>query len=302
MDSNSPARWFIGEALGTFLLVFFGCGSVCAAVLHHAQVGIFQVAIVWGLGIAVAIYLTAPLSGAHLNPAVTLALAAFSGFPCRRVAGYLTAQLAGAFAAAAVLYLIFGGSLAEFEARKGIVRGEPGSEASAMVFGEFFPNPGGEAMQPERGGVVPMWRAFAIEAIGTAVLMLVILGLTDARNPAIPAGLAPLLIGLTVTLLISLLGPLTMAGFNPARDLGPRIFSSLAGWGALPFTTNGWGWLLVYILAPITGALAGGGLKKLCRGRNKTRQERFKTGRETEQSWTPRGLMAFSAASEEAGA
>lgn len=263
MDADRSARWFAGETLGTFLLVFFGCGSVCAAVLHEAQVGIFQVAIVWGLGIAIAIYLAAPLSGAHLNPAVTLALATFAGFPRRRVTGYLAAQLIGAFMAAAVLYAIFGGSLAEFEARKGIVRGQPGSEASAMVFGEFFPNPGGEAMPDIPEEILPMWRAFLIEATGTAVLMLVILGLTDPRNPAIPAGLAPLFIGLTVTLLISLLGPLTMAGFNPARDLGPRIFSSLSGWGVLPFTANGWGWFLVYVLAPVCGAQFGGILKRL---------------------------------------
>ncbi|MFZ4683392.1 MAG: MIP/aquaporin family protein [Terrimicrobiaceae bacterium] len=263
MNADRPARWLLGEGLGTFLLVFFGCGSVCAAVLHGAQVGIFQVAIVWGLGIAVAIYLTAPLSGAHLNPAVTLALAVFAGFPRGRVAGYMVAQLAGAFVAAAVLYLVFSGSLSAFEARKGIVRGQPGSEASAMVFGEFFPNPGGEAMPVERDELMPMGRAFAVEAIGTAVLMFVILGLTDGRNTAIPAGLAPVFIGLTVTLIISLFGPLTMAGLNPARDLGPRIFSSLAGWGHLPFTANGWGWLVVYIVAPITGALVGGALKRL---------------------------------------
>src|SRR3954463_10332161 len=94
--------WFIGEFLGTFLLVFFGCGSVAAAVLLGAQVGIFQVAIVWGLGIATAIYVTGSLSGAHLNPAVTCALMTYRGFPAGRVPGYVLAQLAGAFVAAAV--------------------------------------------------------------------------------------------------------------------------------------------------------------------------------------------------------
>src|ERR1700685_307922 len=96
--------WAAGEFFGTFLLVFFGCGSVAAAVLTGAQVGIFQVAIVWGLGIATAIYLTGILSGAHLNPAVTLSMATANGFPWRRVPGYLLAQWAGAFVASAVLY------------------------------------------------------------------------------------------------------------------------------------------------------------------------------------------------------
>ena len=124
--------WFVGEFFGTFLLVFFGCGSVAAAVLTGAQVGVFQVAIVWGLGIRIAIHLTGALDGAHLNPAVTL--------------------------------------------------------------------------------------------------------------------------------LISLLGPLTMACFNPAGDLAPRLFSSLAGWGTVPFRTNEQGWLTMYVLAPLLGALLGGAL------------------------------------------
>jgi len=262
--ATKPWPWICGEVLGTFLLVFFGCGSVCAAVLHGAQVGIFQVAIVWGIGIALAIHLTASLSGAHLNPAVTLAAALFTDFKPSRALPYIGAQMAGAFLAAAVLYMIYGGSLAQFEKKHGIVRGQPGSEASAMVFGQFYPNPGGEALTPDKLEKVPAWRAFAVEMIGTAILVMVILGLTDPRNTGRPQGSAPVLIGLTVTLLISLLGPLTMASFNPARDLAPRIFSSLAGWGAVPFTANSWGWLTVYICAPLAGGIVGGAFWKTC--------------------------------------
>jgi glycerol uptake facilitator len=94
-------KWFIGEFFGMFLLVFFGCGSVCASVLTGAQAGVFQVAIVWGLGIATAIYLTGALSGAHLNPAVTVGMAAWSDFPKSRIAPYVVTQLLGAFVAAA---------------------------------------------------------------------------------------------------------------------------------------------------------------------------------------------------------
>jgi len=256
--AKNPWPWICGEVLGTFLLVFFGCGSVCAAVLHGAQVGIFQVAIVWGIGIALAIHLTASLSGAHLNPAVTVAAALFADFQRRKILPYIAAQMAGAFLAASVLYVIFGASLAEFEQRQGIVRGGQGSEASAMVFGEFFPNPGGRALTVEQHTRNPLWRAFTIEVIGTAVLALAIFGMTDRRNTERPTMLAPIMIGLTVTILISLLGPLTMACFNPARDLGPRLFSSFAGWGSIPFTANGWGWLVVYICGPIIGAVLGG--------------------------------------------
>ena len=102
--------------------------------------------------------------------------------------------------------------------------------------------------------------AFGAEVIGTAVLLLVIFCVTDERNKTRPQILTAAIIGLTVTLLISLLGPLTMACFNPARDFAPRVFSSLAGWGGVPFQTNGHGWFTVYIVAPVLGGLLGGGL------------------------------------------
>src|SRR5688572_4242890 len=126
-------KWITGEFFGAFLLVFFGCGSVAAAVLTGAQTGVFQVAIVWGLGIATAIYLTAALSGAHLNPAVTVAMAIWSDFPKARVIPYIVTQLLGSFAASAILFFIFGNALTTFEATHGIVRGQEGSEASAMI-------------------------------------------------------------------------------------------------------------------------------------------------------------------------
>ena len=270
---NLLPSWMVGEFFGTFLLVFFGCGSVCAAVLTGAQQGIFQVAIVWGLGIATAIYLTGSLSGAHLNPAVTLAMAVWGGFPARRVLPYILVQMAGAFVSAAVLYVVFAGALNVFEHKNGIVRGAAGSELSAKVFGEYFPPPSAQtpadappsARLPEGSidALVTPWSAFGIEVIGTAVLLLVIFCCVDERNANRPQILTAASIGLTVTLLISLLGPLTMACFNPARDLGPRLFSAAAGWGSVPFTANGQGWWTVYIVAPILGAQLGGAIYRL---------------------------------------
>ncbi len=254
--------WFVGEVVGTFLLVFFGCGSVATAVLTGAQVGIFQVAIVWGLGIATAIYLTGSLSGAHLNPAVTAAFAVWTDFPKRRVLGYWGAQLVGAFVASAVLYAIYAGVLEVFESTRGIVRGAPGSEASAMIFGEYFPNPGGQPLTAAARLAVPEWRAFFIEMLGTGILMLVILAVSDDGNRARPRGHGAMAIGLTVTILISLLGPLTQAAFNPARDLAPRLFSAMAGWQAIPFGVNGRGWFTVYVLAPVLGAVVAGGIHR----------------------------------------
>jgi glycerol uptake facilitator protein len=256
-------KWFIGEFFGTFLLVFFGCGGVCAAVTTAAQVGVFQVAIVWGLGIATAIYLTGSLSGAHLNPSVTLAMAAWIGFPWRRVLPYFGAQVLGAFVASAVLYGIFGGALRLYEKTNGIVRGAAGSEATAMVFAEYYPNPGGKPLTPLARERMSGPAAFGAEVVTTGILVLVILCCVDERNKARPQVLTAATIGLTVTLLISLVGPLTMASFNPARDFGPRVFSALAGWGTLPFRVNVIGWLTVYMIAPLLGGFCGGGLYTL---------------------------------------
>ena len=248
----------LGEAIGTFLLVFFGCGSVCAAVLTGAQVGVFQVAIVWGLGVAIAISLTGGMSGAHLNPAVTLVLAMFRAFPLRKIIPYWTSQMLGAFLASSLLYVLYSGEIKAYEEAHALVRGTPGSEASAMIFGEYFPNPAGRPLTEAAHRIMPMWRAFLVEVTGTAVLLLVVLGLTDDRNRSFPKILTAPAIGLTVTILISLFAPLTMACFNPARDLAPRLLSSLAGWGAIPFQVNGWGWCSVYVLAPLLGAVLGG--------------------------------------------
>ena len=252
-----------GELLGTFLLVFFGCGSVAAAVTTGAQVGVFQVAIVWGLGIAIAIHCTAALSGAHLNPAVTLALAAWREFPKSRVLPYVGAQMVGAFVAAAVLHGVFANAIIAYESAQGIARGSVGSESTAMIFGEFFPNPGGRPLE-HAAMAMPLGRAVLAEIVGTAVLVIVIFSVTDRRNAEAPQILTAGYIGLTVTLLISLLGPLTMACFNPARDLAPRLYSSLAGWGAVPFNANGpYGWWVVYLLAPLVGGQLGAAVHRL---------------------------------------
>lgn len=260
MQRTLLPAWLVGEFLGTFILVFFGCGSVAAAVLTGAQVGVFQVAIVWGIGIATAIYLTGSLSGAHLNPAVTIAFAVWTDFPWKRVPRYIAAQFGGAFAASAALYVVYGGVLEGYETAHQIVRGTPGSEATAMIFGEFFPNPGGRPLTEAMRALISPGRAFFIEALGTAILVLVIFGVVDESNRSRPKVLTAATIGLTVTILISLLGPLTMAAFNPARDLAPRIFSALAGWGGVPFAANGYGWFTVYVVAPVVGAVTGGGI------------------------------------------
>ncbi len=262
---------FIAEAIGTFLLVFFGCGVVHAAVLTGAQSGLWQVAIVWGVGLMLAIYCVGGVSGAHLNPAMTLAFAVWRGHPWRQVPWYIGGQLCGAFVAAAVLFVAFQGSLEQHEQRKSVVRGELGSVITAMCYGEYYPNPGelSQGPTPFDQAAYESWftklpesSAFLIELIGTAILALVVFALTDkAQGDQGPGLLTPMLIGLTVAALISLFAPLTQASYNPARDFGPRLFAYFAGWGeaAIP-GPNGRGFFTVYIVAPCLGALLGAGV------------------------------------------
>jgi glycerol uptake facilitator protein len=269
MAGPSLAQRCLGEVLGTFILVFFGCGAVHAAVLTNAQAGLWQVAIVWGVAIMLAVFVVGGISGAHINPAVTVALAAWGRFPWSRVVPYAAAQLAGAFLAAAALYGAYQGFIIEQEAAT-VPRGQPGSEITAMCYGEYYPNPARPETTPlyrtgdqtRLAALVSGWTAFGTELLGTLVLALVIFAVTDERNLAAPTGrLGPVFIGLTVAVLISVIAPLTQACFNPARDFGPRLFAYLAGWGSVAIPgPNGIGFLTVYILAPTLGAVLGGGL------------------------------------------
>ncbi len=252
----------VAESLGTFILVLFGIGSVAAAVFTGAQIGLWQVAVVWGFGVTLAIHVSSAVSGAHLNPAVSLAFAIFRSdqFPLNRLFAYWGAQLIGAVIAGVAVLILFNPFIGRFEMENGIVRGEVGSQRSAMAFGEYFPNP---AMFDSMTMSVSPLHAFAVEAFGTAILAIVIFALTERRNAGIPTnGMVPFFIGFTVAALISLFAPITQAGWNPARDFGPRIVAWLAGWGeiAIPGPEGGF-W--VYILGPLVGAPLGALLFKL---------------------------------------
>ena len=244
-------REFIGETVGTFLLVLFGCGSVAASVLFGSHQGLMQVALAWGIGVTLAIYLTRHLSCAHLNPAVSLSMV-LSGRMCfRKLPVYVGAQLVGAVLAGLALYGLFAPSIAAYENAHQIVRGTVESVRTAMMFGEYYPNPGGTA-------VVSLPLAMGAEALGTFLLVLMIFALTEGCNVGRPDNaLAPVFIGLAVTSIICLIAPLTQAGLNPARDLGPRLVAWLMGWGDAAFPDRVGGFFHVYVLAPlIGGALA----------------------------------------------
>lgn len=243
-------------------MVFAGTAVVAAAVLTGAQAGLWQVAVAWAAGVALAIYLTAAVSGAHLNPAVSLAFAIFrpAEFSWRLLLPYWMAQLLGAALAGVSVLLAYGSYIRRFEAAEGIARGDEGSQLSAMMFGEYFPNPGLAGTGEAAAALVSPWGAAAVEGAGTGILVLVIFALTDRRNTALPVKyLAPALIGLAVALLISMLAPLTQGGWNPARDFGPRLVAFFAGWGevAIPGPSGGF-W--AYIVGPLAGGPLGAGV------------------------------------------
>ncbi|MBT6440040.1 MAG: aquaporin family protein [Flavobacteriales bacterium] len=246
----------IGEYIGTFILVLFGCGAVASAVLLDAFGSLLEVAIIWGVGVAIAIFSVRNICPAHLNPAVSAAMALFGSFSIKKLPLYITSQFLGAFSAAALLYFIFGDTISDFEQTNSIVRGSIESMKTAQMFGEFFPN-------PEFASKISITalQAMALEAIGTFILVFVIFRLTEKEEQT--DNLTPILIGLTVTLIICLVAPYTQAGINPARDFGPRLFAYLSGWGDAAFPTAPFSFFTVYILGPILGGIAAGGLNKL---------------------------------------
>ncbi|MEA1062712.1 MIP/aquaporin family protein [Erwinia sp. HR93] len=236
----------IAEFLGTGLLIFFGVGCVAALKVAGASFGQWEISIIWGIGVALAIYLSAGVSGAHLNPAVTLALCAFGGFDKRRVIPYIIAQFLGAFSAAALVYGLYYNLFFDYEQTHHMVRGSVQSLELAGIF-STYPNPHLNFMQ-----------AFAVETVITAVLMGLIMALTDDNN-GLPRGpMAPLLIGLLIAVIGASMGPLTGFAMNPARDLGPKTLAWLAGWGTTAFTGGGdIPYFLVPLCAPVIGAMLG---------------------------------------------
>jgi MIP family channel proteins len=237
-----------GEFLGTALLVLLGDGVVASVVLLGKQADWIVITTGWGLAVALGVYVSGRLGGGHLNPAVTLALAARGAFPWGRVGAYWAAQVAGAFAAAVVVYVDYAEAFRAFEVVNSI------SQRGAMIDGKLVGAAAGGA------GVFATYPAFDnlgrnvfSEFLGTAVLLLAARALTDPRNAAPGRALTPLLMGLTVWSIGLSLGGLTGYAINPARDFGPRLASALLGWGPSVFQSHGW-----YFWVPIVGPLAGG--------------------------------------------
>lgn len=237
---------YLGEFTGTFIMVFFGCASVAGAILFNAFGSLLEVALIWGIGVAIAIFSVRNVCPAHLNPAVSLAMSIAGKLPWKKLPIYILYQLMGAITAGLVLFLIFQSSIEQYEILNEILRGNERSVHVAAMFGEFFPNPGFAQK------VSISWMgAMAMEALGTFILVFVIFRLTQKKEQN--DNLIPVMIGLTVTLIICVVAPFTQAGLNPARDFGPRLVAYFAGWGDVAFPSVPFSFLTVYILGPFIG-------------------------------------------------
>ncbi len=213
------------EALGTFWLVFGGCGSaVIAAAFPDVGIGLLGVALAFGFTVLTMAYAIGHVSGCHLNPAVTLGLWAGGRFPAREIPAYVVAQVIGAIVAAALLFLIASGNAGFDLAANGLAQNGYGDGS-----------PGGYSLQS----------ALIIEIVLTAMFLVVILGSTDGRAPA---GFAPIAIGLALTLIHLISIPVTNTSVNPARSTGPALIV-----GGLALQQ-----LWLFWLAPLVGGVIGG--------------------------------------------
>lgn len=247
----------VSEFFGTFILIAFGDGVVAMAVAALNQSGrgtqIFQasgdwllITFGWGFAVTMAIYVAGGISGAHINPAVTLAFALRRGFPWKKVPGYWAAQIVGAFAGAALVYAVYKGAIDSFERANNITRGDPNSVPTYSIFATF-PAP-----------YLHNWVGpFVDQVVGTAFLLGFVFAVVDEFNQPPRANLAPVVIGFIVLAIGISFGANAGYAINPARDFGPRLFADVAGYGKIAMPGD-YGNVNTYFWIPIVGPLLGG--------------------------------------------
>lgn len=223
---------FTGELLGTFILVLLGDGVVSACILNKTKAqnsGWIAIVLGWGIAVTVAVYISGFMSGAHLNPAVTLAMAAIGSLPWSQVVTYLVAQFLGAMLGALVLYLHYYPHWKE-------------TKDAGTILACFSTGP----------AIRHTWSNLLGEALGTAVLVITVMAIGPNK---VAAGLGPIIVGFVVMAVGFSLGATTGYAINPARDLGPRIMHAL-----LPIPNKGdsdWSYAWIPVLGPILGGVAG---------------------------------------------
>ena len=252
---SGNGRQFLGELISemvaVFIIIAFGDSVAGMYVLYDPSPYVnayWGVAMSWGLGVTMAIYITGSISGTHANPAVTLALVLYRGFPVKKMVPYWVAQVIGGMVGAALVYVLYSPVIDHFNIAQHLSRADGGAA------GVFFTHPG--------LAITPM-HALLDETILTALLLFGIFAITEQFNEMAPkANSGALMIGLLVAIIGSSMGYLEAWAINPARDFGPRLFAYFAGWGhsALPAPQDYW-W--VPIVGPLMGGVIGGGAYQL---------------------------------------
>lgn len=236
----------ISEAVAVAIIVAIGDSAAAMYTLYDPspyQQAYWGVCIAWGLAVTIAIYTTASVSGCHANPALTLALALYRKFSWTKVLPYIAAQLAGGFGGAALVYSLYAPVIDRFNSVQHLTR------AGGGAAGVFFTHPG--------LAITPL-HAFTDEILLTAILVFGIFAITEKYNEQAPgANSGALIIGFLVAAIGASMGYLEAWALNPARDLGPRLFCFLAGWGSAAFPSPQDYWW-VPIAGPVLGGVLGG--------------------------------------------
>ncbi|XP_008262603.1 aquaporin-10 [Oryctolagus cuniculus] len=239
---NLLARQCLAEFLGVFVLLLITQGSVAQAVTSEESKGNFFTMFLGGaLAVTVAIYVGGNVSGAHLNPAFSLSMCLLGRFPWAKLPIYIFVQLLSAFCASGVTYSVYYDALQNYTGGNLTVTGP---RETASIFTTY------------PASYLSLSNGFWDQVLGTSVLIVGLLAILDRRNKGVPAGLEPVVVGLLILSIGLSLGANCGYPLNPARDLGPRLFTYVAGWGPEVFSAgNGWWW--VPVVAPMVGAVLG---------------------------------------------
>ncbi|XP_063055981.1 aquaporin-10-like [Engraulis encrasicolus] len=244
-DTKPLIRECLAEFLGVYIMILLGVGSMAQLVTSGGTKGDYvSSTIAFALATTFGMYICRGVSGAQLNPAVSLGLCVMGRHQWRKLPMYTVAQVLGSFLGAATVYALYYDAIMMYT--QGVFT-VTGPNSTARIFSTY----------PSE--YLSIWNGVVDQVIGTAVLMVCVLALGDKRNWATPPALEPLMVGLVIWCMGLCMGSNCSYPLNPARDLGPRVFSYLAGWGSEVFSAgNNWFW--VPLVAPFLGALVGSAL------------------------------------------
>ena len=244
-------REFFAEFLGTFVLMVFGLGVNAQVFLGDETFGnFFSVNLGWGVAVMLGVYTAGRITGGHLNPAVTIAMFVRGSLGISKVAPYIAAQFLAAFVASAVVFGVYSEQLAAYESSLQIPDGVAHHVETSGIFATY-------PRKYDNGVQLSNTTGLIDQVLGTAMLLLCVCAISDDRNLAPRSNLGPLVVGSVVLMVGMSFGSNCGYAINPARDLGPRMFTAVAGWGGAVFSTPNGFWWLAPVVGPIVGGIAG---------------------------------------------